>query len=43
MIDEISWATQNATMRAVEGRSMKKKPCERVTKMSACEMTATWR
>jgi hypothetical protein len=29
------------TNNAVDGRSMKKKPCERVTKMSAWEMIAT--
>ena len=43
MIDDTSCAMQNAPMRANDGRSMKKKPCERVTKMSACEMMATWR
>ena len=43
MIDEMSCAMQNAPMSANDGRSMKKNPCERVTKMSACEMMATWR
>jgi hypothetical protein len=35
MIDDTSCAMQNATIRAVEGRSMKKKLCERVTKIKA--------
>lgn len=41
MIDEISWATANANSKAVDGRSVKNRPCERVTKIKACEMTAT--
>lgn len=69
MIDEMSWAKQNARNSATDGRSlrsdarkrqvslvqrgeakargrkthMKKNECERVTKMSACEIWATWR
>lgn len=42
MMDEMSWARQKASMRATEGLSMKHQPCERVMKMSACEMMATW-
>lgn len=41
MMDEMSWARQKASMRATEGRSMKHQPCERVMKISACEMMAT--
>ena len=40
---EMSWATQNAPRSANEGHSMKKNPCERVTKIRACEMMTTWR
>ena len=43
MIDAISCATQNAPNSANDGRSIKKNECERVTKMSAWEMMATWR
>lgn len=41
MMEETSWAIQNAPIRAYEGRSMKQKPCDRVTKIRACEMIAT--
>lgn len=43
IIELINCAMQKATMSAVLGRSMKKKLCARVTKINACEMTATWR
>ena len=38
MMEETSWAIQKATNEATEERSMKKNPCERVTKMRAWEM-----
>ena len=41
MMDEMTCATTNAPMSAYDGRSMKKNPCERVTKISACEIMAT--
>jgi hypothetical protein len=43
MIEEMSWARQKAARRAKDGRSMKNQPCERVMKMRACEICATWR
>lgn len=43
MIEETSCARQNAIISAVEGRSMKKKLWERVTKIKAWDIIATWR
>lgn len=42
-MEEMSWARQKASMRATEGRSIQDHPCDRVTKMRACEMMATVR
>lgn len=36
-------AMQKAPIKAKEGRSMKNQPCDRVMKMRAWEMMATWR
>jgi len=35
MIEDTSWAKQKAAIKAYDGRSMKKNPWARVTKMSA--------
>ena len=43
MIEDTSCARQKAPINAYDGRSMKKNEWERVTKMSACEIMATWR
>jgi hypothetical protein len=43
MIEEKSWPKQKPTNKAVEGLSLKENPCERVTKIRAREMMATWR